>query len=348
MTVCHTCGFVFNSTFDAALMSYDESYENTQTASAEFSAYADGLVTEVLERLHGRRATIVEVGCGKGDFIRRLVERSNGSVTGYGFDPTYEGPSTAHAGRLRFERRFYDAAAASIRADAVVCRHVIEHVADPLTLLRSIRSALSGSPQPLVWFETPDVTWILKNRVIWDFFYEHCSLFSPATIRAAFELAGFKVARVASVFGGQYLWSEASPAQPAINPDFAPEVTPALAAGFGNLEQNRVLRWRADLRAMKDGHSRIGVWGAGAKGATFVNLVDPQTTLVTAVIDVNPRKQGRFVPGTGHAVLAPERIADLGLSALLVLNPNYASEISAYVADHKLDARVVNVTTDMA
>lgn len=343
MTVCHKCGFVFNSTFDTSLMSYGESYENTQTSSAEFSAYVDGLVSELLEKLRGRTATVVEIGCGKGDFIRRLVGRSDGSIRAYGFDPTYEGPLEDCGGRLSFERRFYDEAAASIAADAVICRHVIEHLADPLALLRSTRLAVARSSRPSVWFETPDVSWILKNHVIWDFFYEHCSLFSPTTVRAALELAGFAVNRVSSVFGGQYLWSEAQPAHQAIEPVFAPEEAPALAEEFGQLERRLVAHWRAELRSMKEAHSGIGVWGAGAKGVTFVNMIDPGGTLVKALVDVNPRKQGRFVPGTGHAIIAPERIAQEGLSALVVLNPNYAGEIAAYVAKNNLSARVVNV-----
>src|SRR5437764_687990 len=61
-----------------------------------------------------------------------------------------------------------------------------------------------------VYFETPDVTWILRNQVIWDFFYEHCSLFAPGSLSTAFAAAGFRVSAVRRVFCDQYLWIEAS------------------------------------------------------------------------------------------------------------------------------------------
>ena len=93
--------------------------------------------------------------------------------------PPIVGPDIDCEGRAFFARRYYGPECADIRADVVISRHVIEHVPDPVALLKTVRLALVGSPHARVYFETPDVTWILKNRVIWDLFYEHCSLFTP-------------------------------------------------------------------------------------------------------------------------------------------------------------------------
>jgi hypothetical protein len=76
------------------------------------------------------------------------------------------------------------------------------------------------------------------------------------------------------------------------------------------------------------GTGGVAVWGAGAKGATFCNLVDPECRLIACVIDVNPAKHGKFVAGTGHRILAPEQLDAEGVAAALVLNPNYVREIS--------------------
>ena len=98
--------------------------------------------------------------------------------TGVGFDPAYRGPDVDCSGRARFERRFYGPECADTAADVVVCRHVIEHVPRPVELLRTVRQALAASPHARVYLETPDAAWILRNQVLCDLFYEHCSLFT--------------------------------------------------------------------------------------------------------------------------------------------------------------------------
>ena len=106
-------------------------------------------------------------------------------------------------------RSYYGSDSADVHADVVICRHVIEHIPDPGVLLGAIRGALAQSPSAFLFFETPTVEWILRNRTFWDFFYEHCSLFSVNSLTTAFQQAGFQVMRVAPEFGGQYLWLEA-------------------------------------------------------------------------------------------------------------------------------------------
>ena len=71
----------------------------------------------------------------------------------------------------------------------------------------------------------------------------------------------------------------------------------------------------------------VAIWGAGAKGATFVNIVDPDASLVTCLVDVNPRKQGRSVAGTGHAGVAPDQLTPKGVATVIIMNPNYETEI---------------------
>ncbi len=185
MCACGNCGFVFNADFDAGLLDYGQRYDNTQTLSPTFAAHVDDRVRHLVESCGVRGATIVEVGCGKGDFLKRLVQADGGN-SGWGFDPTYDGPDSLFDGRVRFRREFYDERQSPIRADIVICRHVIEHIQQPLALLQKVRRALADTPQARVFFETPCVEWILDQQVTWDFFYEHCSLFSRSSLTRAF------------------------------------------------------------------------------------------------------------------------------------------------------------------
>ena len=319
LCACPACGFVFNRSFDPALPGYGPGYDNTQSLSPAFAAHLDSLARHLTEVRGVRGAHIVEVGCGQGDFLRRLVAYPGADNTGTGLDPSYRGPVQDAGGRLSFERRLYGPDCAR-PADAVVCRHVIEHVADPLALLRTIRAA---APTARVFFETPDADWILRQCVPWDLFYEHCSLFTAGSLADAFGRAGYTVTGVRHVFGGQYLWLEAEPGPAAAHP--APGETAALASAFAARETALVAAWRAQLAQI----GRVVVWGAGAKGATLASLADPQGVFIGCLVDINPAKQGRYLPGTGHAIVAPAELAARGVRHVLPMNPLYRAEIDA-------------------
>ena len=235
--MCRTCGFVLNQAFDPGLVLYGQSYDNTQTCSPSFKAYIDELVAHLVVDKGVRNAHIVEVGCGKGYFLNSLIDYPSAGNRGVGFDPSYEGPLSVADGRLRFDRRFYGPDCAEVKADVVVCRHVIEHVQDPRLFLETIRRALTQSPNAAVFFETPCVEWILRNQVVWDFFYEHCSLFSANSLRTLFERSGFSVSAVTHTFGGQYLWLEARLTAPSTSAIEAPSELLQLAERFGQTEQ---------------------------------------------------------------------------------------------------------------
>ena len=322
--VCEACGFGWNAAFDPGLLSYGEAYDNTQSCSPCFDAYTDTLVQEILGDPSLRDARFVEVGCGKGAFLRKVVAGAGARAIGWGFDPSYLGPDEELGGRLRFVRTFYDERSAKIGADALFCRHVIEHVADPLALLASVRGALASSPGARVFFETPCLRWILEHQVVWDLFYEHCSLFTGESLAAAFRSTGFRVEQVRHVFGGQYLWLEATLGEEA--PSHSAGDLPRLASQFALQEAQLVDKWRVLTQSLREGGG-VCVWGAGAKGVSFVNLVDPERVLIDCVVDINRAKQGKYIPGTGHAIVSPSMLEDSSVRTALILNPNYHEEI---------------------
>ncbi|OGT10155.1 MAG: methyltransferase [Gallionellales bacterium RIFCSPLOWO2_12_FULL_59_22] len=341
LAVCEDCGFVFNRIFDLSRLAYGEDYDNTQSCSAYFDAYLDGLVKDMVERQGVRNSTIVEVGCGKGQFLRKLVGFPGANNKGFGFDPSYVGADTDLDGRLEFRRCYYDDACTGVAAGVVVCRHVIEHVPEPMALLRSVRAALGHSSGARVFFETPCVEWILRNRVIWDFFYEHCSLFSAASLSLAFERAGFAVERVEHIFGGQYLWLEARIADTVLRTSPNHPETAALARDYGANEEALRQEWLSRLAALKV-CGKVALWGAGAKGATFANLVDPDCTIIDCAVDLNPNKQGRYLPGTGHPIVAPASLPLRGVRSAILMNPNYREENLHLLAEGGIELDLID------
>ena len=108
-------------------------------------------------------------------------------------------------GKLKFEKRYFTEKDTSLNFDILICSHVIEHISNPKSLLKTIRHSLSNSRKSMIFFETPSVEWILKNNVIWDFFYEHCSYFSKNSLINLFLSEGFKIENISNPKNNLYL-----------------------------------------------------------------------------------------------------------------------------------------------
>jgi SAM-dependent methyltransferase len=340
LTVCYQCGFVFNQSFDTVLFKYGENYDNAQNHSPFFEEYLNELANYLIEDCQIQNSQILEVGCGQGHFLRKLVERESDNNYGYGCDPSYIVQQNEHP-RLTFEQRYYGTDCMHIPIDIVICRHVIEHVPDPVGLLRSIRAALVNSPHVRLFFETPCVEWILDNQVVWDFFYEHCSYFTAQSLTTAFEQAGFEVTNVRHIFGNQYLWLEACISKKPVYVTYDPHQIPALAIEFAKSERQIADRLKLQIAQLRE-RGGVALWGAGAKGVTLANLIDPKRELIAAVIDLNPHKNGGYIPGTGHPIINYLDIDRHGIRSAILMNPNYHQENSALLKKENLNLLLID------
>ena len=101
---CGDCGHTFNLVFDPSLVEYTQDYENSLHFSPRFQSYAESLAGQLVDRYDLHDRDIIEIGCGKGDFLTLLCEL--GGHRGVGFDPSYvpeQGAGEA-AERLSFIR----------------------------------------------------------------------------------------------------------------------------------------------------------------------------------------------------------------------------------------------------
>ena len=85
LELCETCGFIQNSAFDETAVDYTQEYEETQEFSGRFMEFAKALADEMVERYDLEGKSVLEVGCGKGEFLRLLAER--GANPAVGIDP---------------------------------------------------------------------------------------------------------------------------------------------------------------------------------------------------------------------------------------------------------------------
>jgi hypothetical protein len=93
-----------------------------------------------------------------------------------------------------------------------------------------------------------------------------------------------------------------------------------------------VASWRDRLDQLKNKGGRAVAWGAGAKATTFLNIVDPAGSVISHVVDINPRKAGRFVPGTGQRIIEPNELRELRPDLVILTNQLYREEITLNIA----------------
>ncbi|MBN1422522.1 MAG: methyltransferase domain-containing protein [Planctomycetes bacterium] len=330
---CRSCGMIGNVAFDPASLAYTPSYENALDFSPLFRAYARDLAERLIATYDLRAKTIVDIGCGRGEFLMGLCEA--GGNRGFGFDPGYDGPREVARGRGRIEfvRGLYDDARAAIPADFIACRHVLEHIPDPRAFLAPVLRAARIRTGAAIFFEVPDAMFTLRDLGIWDIIYEHCSYFTAPSLERLFREAGFVPRAIASAFGGQFLTIEAAPGEGirAEDPRRAAGDIEKLVDRFAAAFRREVDRWRSRLARARDEGRRIALWGAGSKGVSFLNAI-PEAEAIVAVVDINPRKRGAYVAGTGHRIVAPEDLVRRPPDGVLVMNPNYEGEIRDAVA----------------
>lgn len=299
-------GLVANVAYDPDLLRYDESYQNEQGISPQFRDHLERVLAKVAATFGN--GDILEVGCGKGLFVELM--RSRG-LQARGLDDAYEG----HAPYI--EKRHFGTAAET-PADAIVLRHVLEHIPDPLRFLRLIANANGG--RGLIYIEVPCFDWIMRNRAWFDVFYEHVNYFRLSDFHRIFG----HVVDSGHLFGGQYLYaiadlSSLSTDMPAADPtgivfpaDFTHALDMLAASALATPTRRRV------------------IWGAAAKGVMFSHHLGLRGVRFEAAIDINPGKQGRFLASTALKVEAPETaLAKLPPdSEIYVMNSNYLAEIS--------------------
>lgn len=336
---CCSCGFVWNVAFDPTKLQYDSTYENDQAHSNVFRDHMLARADAVLKAIPpGKSLKYLEVGCGQGTFLTRVAEKAASQLqSADGFDPAYRGLAPAMPS-IRFHRHYFDQLTSQLLEDqpnAVVSRHTIEHVPDPLAFLRSIRRALANDSEATIFIETPDVDWIIANGAIQDFFYEHCSIFTAEAMDLALRRAGFQEPRIERVFGTQYLWATARAGIPE-------EATINSPKSVHNLTTAFVKEWR-DRVGSAGAQGRIALWGAGAKGVTFSLLVDPTGAHIDHAIDINPKKQGHFLPVSGLPVISPVTSSSRRPTTIFVMNPVYLDEIKQTAATAGISAQLIAI-----
>lgn len=343
LAYCRACAFAFNARLDEAMIGYSTNFEESQHFSGTFSNFAKSLAAETVERcgIEGKR--VVEIGCGKGEFLREVC--ALGGSRGIGIDPAYRDDlgRDGAGGDVEFIVDYFSDAHKALRADVVLCRHTLEHIPGTAKLIRDVRDLVGDAADCWIVFETPDFRRVMAEGAFWDIYYEHCSYFSAGSHARLFRQGRFDVVDLSLRYDDQYIYQYARPASAATVPGIAIEDDLAemgdLAESFPARVKDSIDRWKGRLTAAASAGRRVALWGGGSKAVSFITTLG-LTDEITAVVDVNPYKQGKFIPGSGHPVVSPRQLAEYAPETVIIMNPIYVGEIERSLADLGIDAEV--------
>ncbi len=341
---CRRCGHIYNLTFSPDLVHYSKWYENSLHFSSRFQTYARTVAERLIDRYDLHNKEIIEIGSGKGEFLGLLCELGNNR--GIGFDPGYvETGDIPAIQRVTFIQDYYSEQYTRYQADLICCRQTLEHLYRPAEFVAMLRRSI-GERKTIAFLEVPNVLFMLRALSVWDVIYEHYSYFSSGSLTYLFSANGFRVLSVEDSYEGQYLIMDVEPISEELSPKL-PE-SHELSQLYEDVQafqrhfQNKVAFWQQQLGHLKAEGKRIVIWGAGSKGVTFLNALGIKNE-IEYVVDINPRKTGMHVAGSGQRIVDPSFLRAYHPDAILIMNPIYESEIREQVRSLGLETEFLLV-----
>lgn len=327
---CQDCGFIFNQLYDPDLQDYSSEYESTQAYSATFNAFARRVAQQLIDRYDLHQKTIIEIGCGLGEFLSLLCEL--GDNRGIGFDPAFDPKRSAITDPERVEiiPDFYSEKYSNYKADFVVCKMTLEHIRDVSDFVGTVRRSIGDQKDTTIFFQVPDVQRVLQEVGFWDIYYEHCSYFSLGSLARLFRSQSFEVTDLWKDYGDQYLMLEARPADGPTSPHLPQEMDKeqiaADVAEFTRTCTETLDGWKQKVRRAVQNGKKVILWGSGSKGVAFL------TTLglcdeIEYTVDINPNKHNTYMAGTGQKIVGPDFLKTYQPDLVILMNPVYTNEV---------------------
>ncbi|AYF85878.1 class I SAM-dependent methyltransferase [Pseudomonas sp. JS3066] len=339
--VCESCWLVQTEDYRAADSLFDADYAYFSSFSSSWLEHARRYVQEMIERFSlGRDSRVVEVAANDGYLLQYVA---GAGISCLGIEPT---TSTARAARdkgLDIREVFFGEAQAQAlvaegwSADLMVANNVLAHVPDINDFLRGFAVLLNADG--VATFEFPHLASLLSGCQFDTLYHEHYSYLSLTAVEAMCERNGLKVfdvqqlpthggslrlfvqrasggrARTGAVEALLACESEAGVRSAAYYSGLAPA---ALRIKY------ELLRFLLEARAQG---KRVAAYGAAAKGNTLLNYAGVREDLLEWVADLNPHKQGKFLPGSRIPIVSPARIDEERPDYLLVLPWNLLTEV---------------------
>ncbi|WDQ17424.1 class I SAM-dependent methyltransferase [Rhodopirellula sp. P2] len=341
--VCDQCWLVQTEDFSNAEELFDSQYAYFSGFSTSWLAHSEKYVHEMIERFSlNQNSRVVEVAANDG-YLLQYVQAAG--VPCLGVEPT---ASTAQAARekgIEVVERFFgvelatELAGQNKRADLTAANNVLAHVPDINDFVRGFSILLKDDG--VATFEFPHLVKLVQESQFDTIYHEHFSYLSLTAVQSVFESNGLSVFDVQqlSTHGGslRVFAQRADTGQrakgPAVDEQLETEAKLGLATanfylGFQqktNQVKDEFIRFLIDA---KKANKSVAAYGAAAKGNTLLNYAGIRPDLIQFVVDRNPAKQGKFMPGSRIPIVDEDKLRSTKPDYIVVLPWNLIDEIA--------------------
>lgn len=342
--VCEECWLAQTQDFTDAHELFDGSYAYFSSYSSSWVEHARQYVDAMALRFNlGPGAMVVEVASNDGYLLQHVKARG---IPCLGVEPTASTAAAARDKGIEVVDEFFGTslgrrlASSGFAADLAAANNVLAHVPDINDFLAGFAALLK--PNGVATFEFPHLLRLLDGIQFDTIYHEHFSylgMLSVDRVMRANGLTPFEVEELSTHGGSLRVFAQRTDTgthQPngSVERLMAMErsaglESAAIYAGF----QEKAERVRDDLVAFLIAAKRAGrsvaAYGAAAKGNTLLNFAGVRPDLVRYVVDLNPSKQGKFMPGSRIPIVGPEMLRHQRPNDLLVLPWNLLHEVRA-------------------
>ncbi len=346
LLTCEACWLVQTEDFTGREALFTDDYAYFSSFSTSWLEHARRYVGEMIERFGlGVHSCVVEVAANDGYLLQYVRDAG---IRTYGIEPTASTAAAAMARGIDIVQDFFGVALAERltaqgrSADLMVANNVLAHVPDINDFAAGFAWLLK--PGGVATFEFPHLLNMVREHQFDTAYHEHYSYLSLVAVERIFAtngLAVFDVQQLPTHGGSLRVFAQhagdrraATPALAALRAleQGAGVATPDFYAGFQQAAEtikDDLLRFLLDAR--RDG-ARVAAYGAAAKGNTLLNFAGVRADLLPYVVDRNPAKAGRFLPGSRIPIVGEDRLRAHRPDVILILPWNLKDEVMAQLA----------------
>jgi hypothetical protein len=349
--VCERCWLVQTEDVAQADQLFSADYTYFSAFSSGWLAHSERYVSDMVSRFAlDANSHVVEVAANDGYLLQYVKARG---IPCTGIEPTASTAAAARERGIPIVEAFFgvelaeELARSGQEADLMTANNVLAHVPDVNDFVRGF--AILLKPNGVATFEFHHLQRLIDGCQFDTIYHEHFSYLSLTAVERIFGDAGLTVFDVEELptHGGslrvfaQRADSGQHPRTPAVDALLASETavgirTPGYYAGF----QDRVLQVKHDflsflLTARGEGRTVVG-YGAAAKGNTLMNYAGVRPDLVAFVVDRNPAKQGRYLPGSRIPVVGEVELRKARPDFVIIFPWNIGEEVMrehAYIGE---------------
>jgi SAM-dependent methyltransferase len=340
--VCGKCFLVQLEEFETPEQIFSD-YAYFSSYSSSWLEHSRRYSEQMIERLGlDERSHVVELASNDGYLLQFFRERQ---ISVLGVEPAANVAEVAKEKGIPTVVEFFgeDVArslAGESAADLLLGNNVLAHVPDLNDFAAGMKVLLK--PGGVITMEFPHLMRLIEENQ-WDTIYhEHFSYFSFLTVSAVFEAHGlrlFDVEELPTHGGSLRIYGAHADDEAKQESDAARELREReRAAGYESLEtylgyglrvesdKRQILRFLIEL---KEQGKRVVAYGAPAKGNTLLNYCGVRGDMIEYTCDLNPHKQGHYLPGSHIPIRSPEVLREDKPDVVLILPWNLKDEIVA-------------------